>query len=102
MIYQPPMAAVVIGEAAQLQQVLLNLCRNAAHAMPEGGTIELTIDVQEIDETRALSPRALRLHGVSLNRLDNAVERHAQQAGSAPSPCAADGKDRGLHQRHRA
>ena len=55
MIYQPPMAAIIVGEAAQLQQVLLNLCRNAAHAMPEGGTIELTIDVQEVNETRALS-----------------------------------------------
>jgi CheY-like chemotaxis protein len=72
MIYQPPTAAIVIGEAAQLQQVLLNLCRNAAHAMPEGGTIELTIDVQEVDETRALSHDRLEAgHYVRIAVTDN-------------------------------
>jgi len=55
MIYQPPLAAIVVGEPAQLQQVLLNLCRNAAHAMPEGGTIELTIELHELADCRTLS-----------------------------------------------
>lgn len=34
--------ATVEVDAAQFQQVILNLCRNAAHAMPEGGLIRLT------------------------------------------------------------
>ncbi|MBR0709833.1 two-component system VirA-like sensor kinase [Bradyrhizobium liaoningense] len=36
-------ASVVTGEPAQLQQVILNLCNNAAQAMKEPGRIELRI-----------------------------------------------------------
>ena len=54
-IRQPPAATLVSGEHAQLQQVLLNLCRNAANAMPDGGRIEVATAFDEISETRALS-----------------------------------------------
>jgi signal transduction histidine kinase len=36
-IHEPPVAAVVSGELAQLQQVILNLCNNAAQAMENAG-----------------------------------------------------------------
>jgi signal transduction histidine kinase len=54
-IRQPPAATLVSGEHAQLQQVLLNLCKNAANAMPDGGRIEVATAFDEIPETRALS-----------------------------------------------
>ncbi|MCU0704590.1 MAG: ATP-binding protein [Fimbriiglobus sp.] len=36
----------VVIDPSQLQQVILNLCTNAAHAMPDGG--ELTLAVEEV------------------------------------------------------
>jgi signal transduction histidine kinase/CheY-like chemotaxis protein len=45
--------AIVSGEPAQLQQVILNVCNNAAQAMDEAGTIEVEIDARDI--RRALS-----------------------------------------------
>jgi signal transduction histidine kinase len=56
LIIQPsPVAAVVSGENAQLQQVILNLCNNAVHAMPHGGHIEITTKLHEISQSRSLS-----------------------------------------------
>jgi len=40
-------ATVVSAEPAQLQQVVLNLCNNAAQAMDEPGMIEIRIEVRE-------------------------------------------------------
>jgi signal transduction histidine kinase len=45
--------AIVNGEAAQLQQVLMNLCRNAASAM--GGTGRIQVDVELLQIARASS-----------------------------------------------
>jgi signal transduction histidine kinase/CheY-like chemotaxis protein len=45
-------AVVVSAEPAQLQQVILNLCNNAAQAMDRQGDIEIQIDAREI--TKAL------------------------------------------------
>jgi signal transduction histidine kinase len=47
--------AFVVGEAAQLQQVLLNLVRNAAEAMQQEGVVGLHTDLQLIHTSRALS-----------------------------------------------
>jgi signal transduction histidine kinase/CheY-like chemotaxis protein len=50
-----PQAAVVAGEGAQLQQVILNLCNNAAQAMVQGGYIEIDVEIQEIASTKSLT-----------------------------------------------
>ena len=44
--FEPPARPVVVeGHHGQLQQVLLNLIINAMQAMPDGGTINVTLDV---------------------------------------------------------
>jgi signal transduction histidine kinase/CheY-like chemotaxis protein len=40
---------IVSGELAQLQQVILNLCNNAAQAMDAAGTIEVEVDARDIE-----------------------------------------------------
>jgi signal transduction histidine kinase len=59
-IRQPPVATIVLGENAQLQQVILNLCNNAAHAMQDGGVIEIETEPHELTESRWLSHDEIR------------------------------------------
>jgi signal transduction histidine kinase/CheY-like chemotaxis protein len=54
-IHQPPVAAIVSGEPAQLQQVILNLCNNAAQAMENGGRIDVEMEVHEVYVRRKLN-----------------------------------------------
>jgi signal transduction histidine kinase/CheY-like chemotaxis protein len=55
----PPDETVVFGVHAQLQQVILNLCNNAAQAMDNVGRIELEITVHEIAARRPVSHGSL-------------------------------------------
>jgi signal transduction histidine kinase len=41
----------VLGEAAQLQQVILNVCNNAAQAIEAPGSIEVELAVRELEHT---------------------------------------------------
>ncbi|HET8973498.1 MAG TPA: two-component system VirA-like sensor kinase [Pseudolabrys sp.] len=43
-----PTDVAVSGEPAQLQQVILNLCTNAAQAMPRSGSIRITAERKEV------------------------------------------------------
>lgn len=50
----------VMGDATQLHQVILNLCVNARDAMPQGGTLGLSIGNVELDrEALRLVPEAI-------------------------------------------
>jgi signal transduction histidine kinase len=50
-----PSDIAVAGEAAQLQQVILNLCTNAAQAMERGGGIRVGAEQKDVDGPIALS-----------------------------------------------
>jgi signal transduction histidine kinase len=54
-IQQPPETAVMSAEPAQMQQVILNLCNNAAQAMENGGRIAVETDLHEVAGERSLS-----------------------------------------------
>jgi len=51
----PPEGAVVSGEPAQLQQVLLNLCNNASQAMDGFGRIEIRTEMHQLAQAKSLS-----------------------------------------------
>jgi two-component system cell cycle sensor histidine kinase/response regulator CckA len=46
--------AEVVADPTQLHQVLMNLCVNARDAMPDGGKLELTVRVVDLDAKAAL------------------------------------------------
>jgi signal transduction histidine kinase len=45
---------IISGEPAQLQQVILNVCNNAAQAMDAAGTIEVEIDARDIGRASSM------------------------------------------------
>lgn len=46
---------MVAGDPTQLQQVVINLCTNAAHAMGARGVIDIGVDMVDLTRERALS-----------------------------------------------
>jgi len=73
---------IIMADPTQINQILLNLCTNADHAMPDGGVIEVILKNLEFDEDTAtqytgLSPgRYVSLsvsdtgHGISKEEID--------------------------------
>jgi CheY-like chemotaxis protein len=51
----PPGGLAVFGEPAQLQQIIVNLCRNAAQAMGGSGRIDVSADGQHLTTARVFS-----------------------------------------------
>jgi signal transduction histidine kinase len=54
-IREVPDAAVVAGQPEQLQQVILNLCNNAAQAMDQMGSVKIETEVHDITGTLSLT-----------------------------------------------
>jgi PAS domain S-box-containing protein len=77
---------VVMADEALINQILLNLVTNAAHAMPGGGRLEVTLDEREFDHPTAhmhgeLSPGRYFVlsvadsgHGIAPELLDRVFE----------------------------
>ena len=45
--------AALIGDTTQVHQVVMNLCTNAAHAMPDGGVLAVTLCLERIETFRS-------------------------------------------------
>jgi PAS domain S-box-containing protein len=56
----PRLPLVVIGDATQLHQVVMNLCSNAIQAMSAGGTLRVALETAGMEDERALSHGTLR------------------------------------------
>jgi signal transduction histidine kinase/ActR/RegA family two-component response regulator len=49
--------SVVVADATQIHQIVLNLCTNAAHAMaPKGGTLTITLENQTVNQAERHEP----------------------------------------------
>jgi hypothetical protein len=52
-------SCILLGDATQIQQVIMNLCVNARDAMPNGGTLTIALDKKDLDEAGAkIHPKA--------------------------------------------
>jgi PAS domain S-box-containing protein len=56
----PDEPLVVMGDATQLHQIVMNLCSNAIHAMADGGALRVAITPQDLGADLALSHGTLR------------------------------------------
>jgi PAS domain S-box-containing protein len=51
--------AFVAGDPAHMHQVVMNLCSNAIHAMPDGGTLRVELALQQLETPLSLSHGAV-------------------------------------------
>jgi signal transduction histidine kinase len=54
-VHEIPASAVVFAQPEQLQQVILNLCNNAAQAMDQVGRIEIEADLHQVTAVRPVT-----------------------------------------------
>lgn len=65
---------VLLGDATQIQQVLMNLCVNARDAMPQGGALTIGLDKKELDAAGAkFHPKAKPVGYVVISVTDTGI-----------------------------
>ena len=63
----------ILADAAQIHQVMINLCVNARDAMPNGGTLTVTTHLQQGDALRTKFPNAAARQYIALSVADTGV-----------------------------
>ena len=59
-LYGLNQSAVIFGDATEIYQVIMNLCSNAVHAMPSGGSLQIRLECLETRESKELALGQLR------------------------------------------
>ncbi|MDF0487868.1 ATP-binding protein [Sphingomonas sp. H39-1-10] len=79
-VREPIPKALIEGSEAQLQQVLLNIGTNAAHAMPNGGRIDVCVELHAFDHALPMSHGSLEPgHYVLISIADQGIGMSADQ-----------------------
>lgn len=77
----------VLGDATEIYQVLMNLCSNAVHAMPQGGSLQIEVARAEISKPEVLSLGTLAAGSwVSVTIADSGTGLAAEQLMSIFEP----------------
>jgi signal transduction histidine kinase/ActR/RegA family two-component response regulator len=48
-------SAMILGDPTEIHQVVMNLCSNAVHAMPSGGSLQIRLETLELRESQQLA-----------------------------------------------
>jgi signal transduction histidine kinase/ActR/RegA family two-component response regulator len=59
-LYGLNQSVVISGDATEIYQVIMNLCSNAVHAMPSGGSLQIRLELLELRESKELALGQLR------------------------------------------
>jgi signal transduction histidine kinase len=59
-LYGLNQSAIISGDATEIYQVIMNLCSNAVHAMPSGGSLQIRLELLELRESKELALGQLR------------------------------------------
>ncbi len=54
------LSATIFGDATEIYQVVMNLCSNAVHAMPSGGSLHIRLEILELRDSQILALGQLR------------------------------------------
>jgi signal transduction histidine kinase/ActR/RegA family two-component response regulator len=81
------LSAAIFGDATEIYQVAMNLCSNAVHAMPSGGSLQVRLELLELRESQVLALGQLRAgRWVCLAVIDTGIGLADDQIGSIFEP----------------
>jgi signal transduction histidine kinase len=86
-LYGLNQSATIFGDATEIYQVVMNLCSNAVHAMPSGGSLQIRLEILELHESQELALGELRPgRWVCLSVIDTGVGLADEQVTSIFEP----------------
>ena len=81
------LTAAIYGDATEIHQVAMNLCSNAVHAMPSGGSLKIGVEILDVRESLGLALGQLRPgRWVCLSVVDSGIGMAADQTTSIFEP----------------
>jgi CheY-like chemotaxis protein len=87
---QPPApgcAGLINGDATEVHQVVMNLCTNAARAMPAGGRLEVRVEAVQVEASRELTLGAVHAGSwLRLSIIDSGIGLSREQLQSIFDP----------------